>query len=111
LSWNGLNFDSVTFLCEVTWGALEELWLGGNDIDANGAGQLVSRFPVLRVLDLDGNELGDGGVRALCGGTWAHLEDLRLGRATIEHPVLPEFTPVSSRLHASQYQLGNSNAL
>ena len=43
---------------------------------------------------------------------WAdYLEDLRLGRATIEHPVLPEFTPVSSRLHTSQYKPGQSNAL
>ena len=34
---------------------------------------------------------------------WAdYLEDLRLGRATVEHPVLPEFTPVSRRLGAVQ---------
>ena len=34
---------------------------------------------------------------------WAdYLEDLRLDRATVEHPVLPEFTPVSRRLGAAR---------
>jgi hypothetical protein len=37
---------------------------------------------------------------------WAdYLEDLRLGRSKVQHPVLPEFTPVTLRLaahHASQ---------
>ena len=34
---------------------------------------------------------------------WAnYLEDLRLGRSKVNHPVLPEFTPVTHRLAANQ---------
>lgn len=68
--------------------AAAELQLGHAVKDANGTAYNRTEFLRKRIAMMQ---------------AWAdYLEDLRLGRSTIEHPVLPEFTPVTLRLAANQ---------